>query len=151
MKSPSVQPGAPRPLVLLALLLVFLTGGIRLGEWTLCLELDGRVHSEAGGGDCAADGQGHVDHERLDAALATPALPAGVDCDGCLDITGRSLALCLRNESIGSSAGQALPLLVCLLPTACSTRFVRRAIGGPDFPRASRLSLRSIDSVILTC
>jgi len=151
MNSKPLQMIPRRIPVLLALLLVFLAGGIRLGEWTHCLEMDGRVHVETGGDACASDGPDHVDHDRLEAPLTSSPVPTGADCDGCLDITGRSLGLRLRNESIDSASNQVLPLHFFPLPVADPVGFILLCLGDPDFSSSSLLTFRNTDSVILTC
>ncbi|MDZ4806509.1 MAG: hypothetical protein SGI90_16780 [Candidatus Eisenbacteria bacterium] len=150
MKIRSIWIAPPRASVLLALVLVFLTAGIRLGEWTLCLESDGRVHSESGGGDCAQDGRDHDDHQG-DESLSSSRDAAVADCDGCLDITGRSLALRLKNESIDSSSIHILPLVSCLLPVSGPAWSAVRLTGDPESASPSRLIFRAIDTIILTC
>lgn len=150
MTSKSLQMIPPRVTALLALVLVFLAGGIRLGEWTHCLEVDGRVHVETGGDDCASDGSDHVGHDRLDAPLTSSPIPEAADCDGCLDITSRSLGLRFRSESIDSSPNEVLPLHLCTFPVATPVRPIFRAIVDLDWACTS-LTHRATDSVVLTC
>ncbi len=150
MNSKTLQVVSPRVTALMALVLVFLAGGIRLGEWTHCLDMDGRVHVETGGDACASDGPDHVGHDRLDAPFTSSPIPEAADCDGCLDITSRSLGLRFRSESINSSPNQVLPLHLCTFPVATPVRPTTRAFRDPDVSCAS-LTLRATDSIVLTC
>jgi len=138
----------PAPVVLAFLLLVT-TGGFRPSEWTLCVEPDGRVHTELAGGDCASEDRAHFPdgtaHE-----LAYQAAPVqDTDCGDCYDITGRSHGLRIREE-IATPAVPVPLVLPNLLVTVGPTRGpARRTVS--DLPNNSALIDRATGTIVLTC
>jgi len=138
----------PTP-VLLALLLLVTTGGFRPMEWTLCVEPDGRVHTESVAGDCAGEERAHAAPTPADGLAYGTAPAPDADCGDCVDITGRSHGLRLREETTVPVV--QVPLITPdRLPALGPARGPARP-AAPDLPCASALTDRATGTTVLTC
>jgi hypothetical protein len=95
---------------LVALCLMAMAAGLRLGEWTLCFEPDGRRHAESSLADCPGDVHSNDDS----CAPGAESSLAPYDCVSCVDLEFSLTAL--RPE--GGSEWTPLDTPAFMLPHA---------------------------------
>lgn len=150
MSRPRILPVRPhRAVAVLALLLMALIGGLRLGEWTLCFEADGRRHAESSLADCPGDARHEADHAANPDAPVDAGSLEPYDCVSCVDLTFAPTALRQRAETIPSLAVEtALDLPATSAPPNFCVLVFRPAL--PHDPAALPPSLRATDTTVIT-
>ena len=136
MKLPARDRALYRFGALSGLVLMLLTGWLGLAEFTVCLDGDGRIHSEVAGGDCRPDADEHATESD--------------DCGDCIDVAAESQAL--RNDAGMQESTAPLPSI--LPPDALQAAHAALVAtdAPPDRvdPASGRLAAFR-DTIVLTC